>query len=65
MATQEKAGVDYLQLAADVDTFREMMGVYVAGLVMDGFKDREARALIAGVFSNHINKSDDKSDEEE
>lgn len=41
---------DYALLAAQVEGMREILSALVAGLVKDGFTDREARQIIAGSF---------------
>lgn len=47
-------------LAKAVDNLRESMRAAVAGLMFDGFTKREAHALIAGVFSQNIEKIDEE-----
>lgn len=47
----EEASIDYSVLAQAVDEIREVCNVAVAGLMADGFTDREARAIIAGFFA--------------
>lgn len=40
-------GFDYEGLAESVEQLREVVAAMVAGLVADGFTDREARQIIA------------------
>lgn len=46
--------IDYTELAKTVDAFREAVNALVAGLVSDGFTDREARGLVAGFWASRI-----------
>lgn len=55
-----RQGVDYAQLAADVDTFREVVSAIVAGLISDGFTDRQARALVTGVIGKGFDPKEDQ-----
>lgn len=43
-------GVDYEELAIAMDNLREVLRGMVAGLVNDGFTDREARAIVTQVM---------------
>jgi len=45
--------IDYSMLAESVDALREILSVMVAGLMNDGFTEREARAIIAGALAVH------------
>lgn len=54
----ETTSVDYSQLAQSVEEFREIINALVAGLVTDGFTDREARALVAGFWATRIQSGD-------
>lgn len=54
----EEDGLDFRKLAVDVDQFRECMRALVAGLVTDGFTEREARALVAGVFAGNVDRGE-------
>jgi hypothetical protein len=47
-------GTDYNELANAVEEFREVINALVAGLITDGFTDREARALVAGFWASRI-----------
>lgn len=40
-------GIDYETLANAMDEMREVLRSMVAGLVADGFTDREAHAIVA------------------
>lgn len=51
-----QSGVDPAALAQVVDDLREVMRASVAGLVSDGFTDREAHAIIAGLLGNQVNR---------
>lgn len=51
---------DYGELANGVDQMRETMAALVAGLIHDGFTDREARMIVAGVVAAQMKgESDD------
>lgn len=41
-------GIDYSALAEGSEQLREGMAALVAGLVVDGFDDKQARAIVAG-----------------
>jgi hypothetical protein len=41
----------YEQMAESIDEIRESFRAIVAGLVTDGFTDREARVIIAGIYA--------------
>lgn len=43
--------INFEELAQAVEGMREVMQVFVAGLVADGFTDKEARSIIAGLFA--------------
>jgi len=45
------SGFDYAALATGVDQLREALRAMVAGIVADGFTDREARVIVAGMFA--------------
>jgi hypothetical protein len=47
-------GVDFHEVAQGVDEFREVVRALVAGLIADGFTEREARALVAGFWASRI-----------
>lgn len=53
---QSEALSDLLEFANVLTEIREMFAAMVAGFVEDGFTDREARAIIAGVFANNQDK---------
>lgn len=53
---ESEALSDLLEFAKALTEFREMFNAMAAGLVEDGFTDREERAIIAGVFSNNQDK---------
>lgn len=50
----DQPAVDFLALAKANDELREVLAASVAGLVADGFTDREARAIIAGMWSSNV-----------
>lgn len=50
--------VDYIKLASGLDEMREVVQAMVAGFAADGFTEREARQIVAGIFQN---MSDDDS----
>ena len=52
-------GTDYNELAGAVEDFREIINALVAGLISDGFTDREARALVAGFWASRIKAGED------
>jgi hypothetical protein len=52
---------DFALLADTSDQLREAVQALVAGLIRDGFTDREARAIVAGLFSLHT--QNDKGEE--
>lgn len=54
---------EYLELARGVDEIREMTRALVAGFVQDGFTDREARAITAGIFANRVEQPRDEEQE--
>jgi hypothetical protein len=45
---------DYNELARQSEQVREIVSALVAGLVHDGFTDREARTIVAGIFGSKI-----------
>lgn len=53
---EKPEGFDYEALAANIAEMREVLNSVVAGLVADGFTDREARGIVSGMFAN-MNKS--------
>lgn len=53
---QSEALSDLLEFANALTEIREMFAAMVAGFVEDGFTDREARAVITGVFANNQDK---------
>lgn len=53
---QSEALRGLLAFANALTEIREMFAAMVAGFVEDGFTDREARAIIAGVFANNQDK---------
>lgn len=46
--------IDYEQLASATEAYREVINALVQGLVSDGFTDREARIITAGMFASKI-----------
>lgn len=46
--------IDYSALAKGVEQMRECVNSLVAGLKSDGFTDREARIIVASLFSHDI-----------
>lgn len=56
----EQEHSDFLRLADGVDHMREVLRVMVAGLVSDGFTDREARAIIASVFKAKLDGEEEE-----
>lgn len=50
--------IDYEQLAQGIEEAREAIRALVAGLREDGFTDREARAIAAGIFANKIGEGE-------
>lgn len=59
MNTNRDSAIKADELANSVDDVREMMRAIVAGLVADGFTDREARAIVAGVLGFKETRDDD------
>lgn len=53
--------IDFNEIAEVVDQLRETCRAVVAGLMDDGFTEREARAICAGVFAM---RSDERSEED-
>lgn len=51
-APETKPGIDYIELAENMDSMREVLRVVIAGLVADGFTDEQARRIIVGSFDN-------------
>lgn len=51
-------GFDYEALARSVEQTREVLASLVAGLVVDGFTDEQARSIIAGMFATMAKGSD-------
>lgn len=56
MASTQQA---YLELAAGVDEVREVARALVAGFKADGFTDREAHAITAGIFASKIEQEEE------
>ncbi len=54
-------GIDFAALAAGIEQMREGLAAAVAGLIADGFTDREARMIIAGVMAAQGNKTEGES----
>lgn len=44
-------GIDYEALATGLDQYRECLRAMVAGLMADGFTDRQARALVTRLMA--------------
>lgn len=44
--------MDFNELAKGIDDLREGLRAVIAGLIEDGFTDREARRIVAGCFNN-------------
>lgn len=51
--------IDYTEIAALLDDLRETCRAVVAGLMEDGFTDREAHAICAGVFASRDTETDE------
>ena len=51
------AAKQYEDLADALDEVREELGAMVAGLVSEGFTDEQARWLVVGAMTLHLNKS--------
>lgn len=51
---------EYIKLAEAVDEVRETVRALVAALVQDGFTDREARTIAAGVFASKIERPEEE-----
>jgi hypothetical protein len=47
-------GVDYETLAQGIDQMKEVVTALVESLRTDGFTDREARVIVAGLFAGTI-----------
>ena len=56
----KQTGIDFVALAEGLEELREAMSAMVSGLVQDGFTDREARAIIAGVLGYKDKASGDE-----
>lgn len=54
---------EYVKLAEAVDEVREIVRALVAALAQDGFTDREARAIAAGIFASKIEHPEDEEQE--
>ncbi len=54
-------GLDYGLLANGVEQLREALNAAVAGLVADGFTDREARMIIAGLMASQASQDEQES----
>lgn len=48
---RKSKGLDYTELAKNIDTMREILGAAVAGLMDDGFTEGQARTITAGMFN--------------
>lgn len=46
----DKSSIDFDLLAQGVEDLRESLRAMVAGLVADGFTDREAREILVGIW---------------
>lgn len=47
---EPKSGVDYRQMAEGTDEMREMLRILIAAVKAEGFDDRQARAIVAGIM---------------
>lgn len=56
----QQAGLDYEELAQNMDEMREVVRAMVVGLMSDGFLEVEARAIVAGIFASNIPKDPNK-----
>lgn len=52
-------GIDYEELAANVEAMREIYRAMVAGLVADGFTDEQARALVVSITTREVDDDDE------
>ena len=55
--------LDFKALAETVDDMREMTRALVAGLVADGFTEREARTVVTSMLAMAANSAQEKGDE--
>jgi hypothetical protein len=44
-------GIDYEALAKSTEQVRECLAVMVAGLIQDGFTEKQARMIVAGMWA--------------
>lgn len=50
MADSSNSGINYEEIAKQVENFRETQRALVAGLLADGFTDEQARDIVAGLW---------------
>ncbi len=67
MSKTKKSGLDYNELAQGSDEIRESCGIVVAGLMTDGFTEKQARAIVAGLLGrlSRADAGDDEDDDDE
>lgn len=58
-----EAGADYTHLVSAVDSLREIVKATVAMLVDEGFTDREAREITAGMWRSFGRPDSETEDE--
>lgn len=55
-------GVDFNEVAAGTEEFREVIGAMVAGLMTDGFTLDQARGAVAGFWASMVPRQENRDD---
>jgi len=52
-------GINFEELAASIETMREIFSAMVAGLMDDGFTEEQARALVVEITTRKVDDDDE------
>jgi uncharacterized membrane protein YebE (DUF533 family) len=56
---KSEMGIDFEELAASIESMREIFRAMVAGLVADGFTEEQARALVVEITTRKADDDDE------